>query len=316
MEKNIYIKITSIPNTEDIKVDSQEFALFKNKYGKDFNTNTPLTEAETYQKYYKESSKNPLFAKIYSITIAYCKEDGVISTLVLKGGEKEIIQRFLNLYNEDRFKGFKTVVWNADFSLPFITTRASKNGILSDYPKDLQHFGKKPWSLTCLDLQSYLKGCSWFSNSLAEWAYIYNLPADFVDGEDVYTTYKSEGGENELDRSSINEIIAMVNIHRKAEGEQPLKEVVSNVVELEGEVAAIELPLLQKIALVKKITRESKETFKKIFDKKKGSEKDKEIILNLIRASLAEIDPNFGKVINQKEIDQIIEQLKEELWKK
>lgn len=225
-----------------------------------------------------------MFGKIHSITIAYCKEDGSISALVLKGGEKEIIQRFFNLYNEDRFKGFKTVLWNADFTLPFITTRASKNDILSDYPKDLQHFGKKPWSLTCLDLQSYLKGCSWFSNSLAEWAYIYNLPADFVEGEDVYTTYKSEGGENELDRSSINEIVAMVNIHRKSEGEQPLVEVVSNVVVLENEVKPIELPIFNKIFNKGEVTKELEKQLLEVI--KDFSAQEKETVVEILKGTL------------------------------
>lgn len=284
MEKHIYIKLTTLPNTEDIKADSQEFALFKNKYGKDFNTNTPLTEAETYQKYYTDSAKTPLFARIYSITIAYCKEDGIISALVLKGGEKEILQRFFNLYNEDRFKGFKTVLWNADFTLPFITTRASKNDILSGYPKDLQHFGKKPWNLTCLDLQSYLKGCSWFSNSLTEWAYIYNLPADFVEGEDVYATYKSEGGKNELDISSINEIVAMVNIHRKSEGEQPLEEVVSNVVVLENEVEPIELPIFNKIFNKGEVTKELEKQLLEVI--KDFSAQEKETVVEILKGTL------------------------------
>ena len=50
-----------------------------------------------------------------------------------------------------------------------------------------------------------------------------------------------------------------------------------------------------------------------ILSKSKLSKKDKEIVFDLIKASLSDIDKDFGKVKNNEEIDKIINQLKQEL---
>lgn len=315
MKKHLYIKLTTLPSTEDLKTDSLEFELFKDKYGKDFKTEEKLTEKESYDKYYSDSSKTPLFGKIYNITIGYQKEDDTISTLVLKGNEKSVIQKFLNIYNEDRFKDYKTVLWNSEFTLPFITTRASKNEILSGYGQSLMHYGLKSWNLKCLDLQSFLKGVSWFSNSLKEWAYVYNLPTDFINGEDVYSTFKSDGGEKELDNNSINEIVAMINIHRKSSGEQPIENVTSNVVEIQEEVKEEKLPILQRIYKATDINSTTKKELEDILKKKKMSKKDRVIVEDIlsslyVNSEMFKADSKEVKEQKKQEIKELLDGVK------
>ena len=49
-----------------------------------------------------------------------------------------------------------------------------------------------------------------------------------------------------------------------------------------------------------------------ILKKNKISKREKEIIFDLIKGALSEVDVNFGKIVNGQEIDKIIEELKEE----
>jgi len=70
---------------------------------------------------------------------------------------------------------------------------------------------------------------------------------------------------------------------------------------------------LKELGTVKQLTLEIKEGLKSsFFSKKKMTKKDKEIAFDLIKAGLSDIDQNFGKVKNEAEVEQIINQLKQE----
>ena len=49
-----------------------------------------------------------------------------------------------------------------------------------------------------------------------------------------------------------------------------------------------------------------------ILKKNKISKREKEIVFDLIKGALSEVDVNFGAVKNSKEVNEIINQLKEE----
>jgi uncharacterized FlgJ-related protein len=83
-------------------------------------------------------------------------------------------------------------------------------------------------------------------------------------------------------------------------------EIIGRAVEVE------EVTLLQKIYTTKSVTKEDKEQLKEILKKNKISKKEKEIIFDLIKGALSEVDINFGKIVNGQEVDKIISQLKEE----
>ena len=85
------------------------------------------------------------------------------------------------------------------------------------------------------------------------------------------------------------------------------------VAQKQEEVKAVELPLLQRIFATKEITEKEKTELKSLISKVKLTKKDKEIVLDLVRASMADLDNNFGAVKNTKQIDEIINQLKTEL---
>lgn len=76
------------------------------------------------------------------------------------------------------------------------------------------------------------------------------------------------------------------------------------------------LDWLKELSNTKQMTLTIKEGLKEqFFSKKRLTNKDKEIAFDLIRASLSDIDSNFGKTKNEADVDKIINDLKLEFEK-
>lgn len=307
--KQIFWKVQTLPQTKELEVGSKEFNLYKEKYQE---YNKLETEQEVLTDYYANSSKNPLWGKIYSISLGFVDEATNVARIkVFKGNEKDIIQEFLNTCNE-YFKVSRMIGYNLSFLLPFLRSRMLKNGMkIQGLPAGLTDLGMKPWTMQGVCLQDYFNGIGWFKNSLEETAFLLNLETNFIDGKDVYS-YFLAGKEEELNQSLIDETFTLINCYRIIQGEEPCKDLNSTVMVLEN-VEEVEQPLLQRINSSKNISNENKEELIQLLKKKKLAKKDKDKVLDLISASLADIDQNFGKVVNQKQIDEIINQLKEEI---
>jgi hypothetical protein len=173
--------------------------------------------------------------------------------------------------------------------------------------------GLKSWDIKHItDVQELLRGTSSTSISLQGASAVFGLesPKTLLAGEEVNSLYWSEDKDRleKISTYASKDTLTACNLLCKLLN-QPIKEL---ELVAEKEVVVEELPLLQKINNSKNIGEKEKEELKQIFTKKKLTKKDKDIIFDLIRASLAEIDSNFGKVVNQKQIDEIINQLKEE----
>lgn len=304
--ENLYFKLTTIPQTEE--VSGKELELYFKKY-QEINKLEDLREAK--KDYYLNAGKNPLFGKIYSITVGYIYE-GEARISILKGDEKNIIQEFINLTYNDYFSKHQITGWNFSFLLPFLRVRAKKNNIHQKLHKDCEDLNKKAWTITGLDLFDAWKGLGWYQSSLEEVAELtFSIETDFIDGKDVYSYFKQEK-HKELDNSSVSEIMALINVHRGIKGENFIKNKSIDIKLLE-EVKAVELPLLQRIFTTKEITEKEKTELESLISKTKLTKKDKEIVFDLVKASMADIDPNFGKVKNEVQINEIINQLKTEL---
>lgn len=307
--KQIYWKVQTIPQTKDLQADSKEFKLYKEKYREHNNLDT---EKEVIGDYYKTASKNPLWGKIYSLSVGFVDESTNSARIkVFKGEEKDIIQNFLNTCNE-HFKSSKIIGYNLSFLLPFLRSRMLKNKLkIQGLHSGLIDLNCKPWTLQGICLQDGFKGIGWWSNSLEELAYLLGLETNFIDGKDIYLNYLA-GKEEELNQSIIDETFTLINCHKIINGEEPCTELNSTVVVLE-DVKEVELSLLKKLDSTKAVYASELAEIKKILSTPKLSKKDKEIVFDLIKASLSDIDPNFGKVKNEVEIDQIINQLKQEI---
>ena len=300
--KHLYFKITTIPQTEN--VEGKELELYFKKYNESNNL-----ETKQFAKfdYYENASKNPLFGKIYSLTIGYV-HDNTLRITVLKGSEVNILKEFINICNNDYYKDYQIASWNFAFVLSFLRIRATKNNIhFSKLHADAQDLGKKPWTIGGCDLFDHWRGLSYFQSSLEEVATLtFNQEVNFIDGADVYK-YFTNGMTDELDNSSINELQALMNIHNVIKGQEVISEVVSNVLICESEI--VEKPILDRLYDSKSITNADKEELKQIFAKKKLKTEEKKIAINIIKASLSEINQNFGSITNSKEVEEMIKGL-------
>ena len=233
---------------------------------------------------------------------------------MFKGTEKDIIQNFLNTCNE-HFKASKIVGYNLSFLLPFLRSRMLKNGIkLQGLHEGLIDLNRKPWTLQGICLQDSFKGIGWWNNSLEELAYLLDLETNFIDGKYVYNNFLA-GKEGDLDKSIIDETFTLINCYKIINGEEVCESLNSTVVVLE-DVKEVQLPLLQKIYATKAVTKEDKEQLKEILKKNKISKREKEIVFDLIKGALSDVDSNFGAVKNAKEVNEIINQLKQEFESK
>lgn len=304
--ENLYFKLTTVPQTEE--VSGKELELYFKKY----QETNKLEDLEQARKdYYLNAGKNPLFGKIYSITIGYIYE-GEARISILKGDEKNIIQEFINLTYNDYFTKHQIAGWNFSFLLPFLRVRAKKNNIHQKLHKDCEDLNKKAWTITGLDLFDAWKGLGWYQSSLEEVAELtFGIETNFIDGKEVYRYFKQEKYK-ELDNSSVSEIMALINVHRGIKGEDFIENKSVDVKLLE-EVKAVELSLLQRIFSTKKITDKEKTELKSLISKTKLAKltkKDKEILKNLILAVYYDKKDKVGeKKIKELEVQQFIESL-------
>lgn len=284
--KQIFWKIQTIPQTEELEINSKEFNLYKEKYREH---NKLETDEEVLNDYYKSGSKNPLWGKIYSLSVGFVDEATNVARIkVFKGEEKDIIQNFLNTCNE-HFKSSKIIGYNLSFLLPFLRSRMLKNGLkIQGLHSGLIDLNCKPWTLQGICLQDGFKGIGWWSNSLEELAYLLNLETNFIDGKDVYLNFLA-GKHKELDESIIDETFTLINCHKIINGEEPCTELNSTVVILE-DVKEVELSLLQKLYNNNQITLDIKNEVEALVKSKKPTKKEKEHLFTILRGVYVRCD--------------------------
>lgn len=297
--ENLYFKLTTIPQTED--VIGKELELYFKKY-QESNKLEDLNQAK--EDYYLNGGKNPLFGKIYSLTVGYLN-DKEARISILKGDEKNIIQEFINLCNNEHFSKHQIAGWNFSFLLPFLRVRAKKNNIHQKLHKDCEDLAKKAWTITGLDLFDMWSGLGWYKSSLEEVAELtFDLETDFVDGKDVYRLFKEQRFE-ELDNSSADEIMTLINVHKGIKGEDFITERSVSLKVLE-DVKEVELPLLQKLYNNNQITLDIKNEVEALVKSKKPTKKEKEHLFTIlrgvyVRCDFVNKDQDGKKVIEQKE---------------
>jgi len=302
--KHIFFKVQTIPQTEELEIGSKEFNLYKEKY-KEYNKLE--NDADVVFDYYNNAGKNPLWGKIYSISLGFVDENtNTIRIKVFKGNEKDILQEFLNTLNYSQFKASKIVGYNLAFLLPFLRSRMLKNGMkIQGLPEGLVDIGKKAWTMQGICLQDMFNGIGWFKNSLEELAFLLNLETNFIDGKDVYLNFLA-GKEEELNQSIIDETFTLINCFKIVNGEEPCKDLNSTVVVLEN-VEEIKYPILTKLFKTKQFNEEVKDYLKGL----KIAKKEKPTVEKLVLAHYLEIVEVMAQ--NKKELKEINEQRTEEV---
>lgn len=277
---HLYWKLQSINNTESLEVGSEEFNLYREKFKKNFETRELMSEEETLIHYTYNSWRNPLFSKIYSLTLAFVEKD-VVRVKYLTGNEKDLLQTFLNNLKGDYFKEHQLVHADAEYMLPYLGTRLDMHGFRTSLHKDLQYKGLRPWNLSGVSVRDYYQGAGAYKHNLKEIAWVYGLKTDYIEPVDEFDFFRKKDFQT-LQNSAVNEIHTLVNVHRVMMGENSIEEVVvaQEVVESVEEVKATNfLALLYESQAM---TLEIRTGLEKQLKKKKMLKRDRQIIREVL----------------------------------
>lgn len=310
----LYWKLQSINQSDELEIGSKEFNLYRDKYKKDFDTKELMSEQETVEHYKLNAYKNPIFSKIYSLTLAFVENNNV-RVKYIRGEEKDLITTFLNTIKSDYFKDFKLVHLDAEYMLPYLGIRMDRNGIRSSIT-DLSYKNARPWNLTGVCLRSYYQGAGNYRPNLKEMAYIYNIDTNFIDFADEFDYFRANKLE-ELKGSAIVELFTTVNVHRLIMGENLIEDltVSEEYVEKVEELKPRGTTLLEDLINAENITTSSKEELKSILKKKKLTKKDRviveDILTNLyVNNKMFNVDSAEIKERKRQEIKQLLDEVK------
>jgi len=289
---NIYWKLQSVNQTDELEIDSKEYELYREHYKKDYDTRELMTVQETVEHYRLHAWKNPLFSRIFSLTVAIV-EDNIVKIIYYTGAEKDLIQTFLNTLKKERFKDYLVTHFGAEYILPYLGTRMDKNGIRTTIPAGLQYKNMKSWNLVGCCVRNYYSGAGNYKNSLKELAWIYGLETSFIEPVDEFTYYRT-GQLKELRDSAVDEIYTLVNVHRLMVGENTVEDFTCNELFVES-VEEVKQPILTKLFESKNFNQEVKEYLVSLNLK---TEEDK---INTIKIILANYQTKKDKVAVKKE---------------
>ena len=308
-EKVLFFDLEVVRKNKDLDINSKEFELFQKKT-RNKETDELLPDNEVIEQYNKRAALKMCYTKIVSVGVGFIK-GGEVHIKALEGDEESLLRQFCTIANSFDY------VCGANI-LAYDLCMVAVNGMkYFNVPENLvDRFitsGKKPWELkSVIDLMDVFRGTHYANTSVDEMCYHFDLPSPKtdLDGSMVSEEYWTNGLEK-INKYVKQDVFASVNIFKKMRFEQPF----TVFIDKNGTSAEVieEISLLKKLNSNKAIYAAESEEIKAILSKPKLSKKDKEIAFDLIKASLAEIDQNFGKVANQKQIDEIINQLKSEL---
>ena len=280
MSKHLYWKLQSINNTDMIEVGSDEFNIYREKFKKNFETRELMSEEETLIHYTYNAWRNPLFSKIYSLTIAFVDGE-TLRVKYLTGSEQDLLQTFLNEVKGEYFKEFQLVHSDAEYMLPYLGTRLDIHGFRTSLPKDLQYKGLRPWNLSGCSVRDFYQGAGVYKHSLKEIAWVYGLKTDYIEPSDEFNLYK-KGDFDVLKFSTINEIHTLANVHRLMMGENAVSEL--SIAEQKVE-AVEEVKPTNFLALLfesQAMTLEVRNGLEKQLKKKKLNKRDREVVREII----------------------------------
>lgn len=263
--------------------ESANFNLFREKYGRIYNDYGLL---EGYKKdeelrdiFDKIAYKNPLFSKIYSLTIAYTINNS-IRVKYLIGEEKDLIQSFLNVINNPFFNSHTVVSYDAGVLLPYFGIRAEKNGV-SVNSEQLKYKGLKSWNIKSLSLRDYFKGAGDYNFTLQELADVYGLDCNYIDYY-YENDFLISGQYGALMESAKNEVVLMINCHRKSNGEDPIFDVEFKDERVDEVKPEGEFDPLKELVINKEFTPQIKKAIQDACKGKRLTKQDKENLKEII----------------------------------
>ena len=307
----VFYDIETARGVKELEPNTQLYDAWKYKARYQNELNKKTGQEYTIEEYYYE--KAPLYApfgRVVTIVVGRIKDNKIHLKSYASYDEKELLKEFnkdLDLVFQNnpktRFVSFNGV----GFDTPYLEKRSIINGI--NPANLLQESHLEPWKVTQLDLSKIWKGNAFYPDSLIAVATALGLPSpkDALDGSEVSNAFY-ECRLEEIKNYCLKGVETTARVYRKMAMLPDLDE----GFELIGGKVEKEPSLLQKIFSTKEITEKEKTELKSLISKTKLTIRNKKLVFDLIKASLASIDKNFGKVVNEQEVDKIIKQLKEE----
>lgn len=322
LEQILAWDIETVPK-EEFNEKHPLFDTWKNR-----NRKEQLTTEELLEKF---STEGGLYGEYLTIVCLSCAfvHNGEIRINSFTGEEKTIINEFLKVaeFVENRAKnnkqsGLINLGHNVqNFDIPVTRKVYSRYYPMFSYPDYVSDLNtksaipqsEKPWILSerILDTLQLQKGGNYMFSSMAETAINLGLPSPKLDtdGSQVATLFRN-GEIDKIKSYCEGDVLTSLKILFSWMGKEMLP-----LAKKQEVLEAVEVPLLQQLNLSKGMSEANKEELKKLLKKKKLTVKDKDIVFDLIKASMSDIDISFGKVKNEKETDLFINQLKEEIEK-
>lgn len=317
LEKLLFFDVETVRRNRELDINSKEYDLYAWKLRDKETSKLPPSE-EVLKHYELNGALDPTFNKIVCITVGFIKG----TTLYLKsltGEQKTIIEGFYGMLNST---GFTPCGHNIiQFDSPTIRLKAFESGVnlelLADKYSDSQ---QKPWVIAdnFQDTMEITKGTYYHNLSLDAMCMLAGIdtPKDEISGADVSRVYyESEEGVEIISKYCKKDVKAVAELFCALQGKKGFITKVVDKTKAKTDVQPFveEQPILQQLNLLKGMSETNKEDLKRLLKKKKSSIKDNNIIFDLIKASMSDIDINFGKVKNEGETNLFINQLKQEL---
>ena len=277
----LYWKLQSVNNTDQIEVGSKEFQIYREKFKKNFETRELMSEEETLIHYNYNAWRNPLFSRIYSLTIAFVDKENTLRVQYTTGAEKDLLQSFLNSLKSDVFKDFQLVHSDAEYILPYLGTRLDIHGFRTSLHKDLQYKGLRPWNLSGVSVRDFYQGAGAYKHSLKEIAWVYGLESEYIEPVEEFA-YLKAGRTGELITSAVNEIKTLVNVHRIMMGEEPVEQVKETTLYVESVEEVKPVNFLAVLFESQAMTLEVRKGLTAQLTKKKLTKRDREIVREII----------------------------------
>lgn len=306
-EKVLFFDIEDVRRSKEVDINSREFELFRKKT-RNRETDEYLPNDEVIVEYQKKAALKMCYTKIVCIGVGFIKE-GEVHIKSLEGTEEEVIKQFCTISQSfDYLCGANILA----FDIPMIINNGYRYfDVCEILPDRFVTSGKKIWNLDrVVDLLEVFKGTHYYNSSLDEICYHFDLPSpkSEIDGSMVSDEYW-DNGLKKISKYVKQDVFANINVFKKMRFEQPFETFIDKNVATNTEpfIQEVELTLLQQVFATKTIKTEE---FQKLLKSKKHTKKEKDILIELIKGLISEINVNFGSVVNSKEVGEIIESLK------
>lgn len=306
-ERVLFFDIEVARKSKELDPNSREFDLYQKKI-RNRETDEFPTEQQTIEDYAKRAGLKMGYTRIVSIGVGFIKGGEVHIKAIDEGTEEDIIKEFCKITQSFEYISGANIL---GYDLPMIVNNGFKYFDVSEVlPDQFTPSGKKSWNLDkVLDLMDIFRGTHYTNSSVDELCYHFDIPSPKtdLDGSKVSEEYWNNGVEK-ISEYVKKDVFANINIFRKMRFE-PIFESFKDKNNFKVE----KLPLLQRIFNNKNIINDDRTEVLTLLKKTKLTKKEKDIIMDIIRASLCDLDSNFGSVKNAKQVNEIIEMLKQDL---